>query len=144
MEKKEFNRVTIFGLIFLLIGLWGMLKLAINIQMSISTGLFLSERLLSNIRLWFLPLIQALFLILSFALFKKTNWAPIGAIILAILQGAFYIYWLPIMLNPTIHFEFIPLRATIIDALLILIIIGFQAFIVYFFTRPEIKEQFKQ
>jgi hypothetical protein len=143
VARKSSVGVTIFGFVFLLMGLWGMLRLAIHIQMSIAMGIFLTKSLLSNIRIWFLPLIQALFLVSSFALFKKTNWAPIWTIILAILQGACYIYWLPIMLKAESNFESITLKVLIIDALSMLIIIGFQAYIIYFFTRPKVKEQFK-
>jgi hypothetical protein len=144
MEKKMSVGVKVMGIIFLLIGIWGLLNLVIGIRASLSSGIWFTHRFLSNIRMWILPIVQTLFLVLSFGIFKKIRWTPILAIMLASFHGLCYVYWLPYMINAERGLKILgACRALVIDASSFLFVICFQVFIIYFFTRPQVKEQFR-
>ena len=144
MEKKKSKRLIAFGIIFLLIGIWGTLKTVVLSILPVQ--LLFTKNLFSNIQIWFssmLPMVKASFLFLSIGVFMRLSWTPIIAVVLASIQGLFYISWIPVMISATFKYEGLSVKALVTDLLSMFIVIAFQVYMVYYFTRPKVKEQFK-
>jgi len=106
--------------------------------------IFFTGNIIGNMRLWWLPLIYTLLSVASIGMFKLRYWAIRMVIVLSSLVILFCIVFLPVMINAERGIELTTTKALTIDSLSVIFIITFFTYTIYFFTRPKIKEQFKQ
>ena len=116
MEKKRSVGVTIFGWYFILVNLIALLIIRLLRPEDFLNNL--TERPIVIVRL-------IVYLIIGIGILKLKNWARIGTIVI----GIFYIIAAPVAI----------LTANIVGILFLLSGIS----MLYFFTRPKVKEQFK-
>lgn len=106
---------------------------------------FFGGPIFGNIRLWGLNFLYIMLLIASIGILRRSTWAKRTTILISSLIALVYIIHIPISINAALHFsrDVIPTKTIIIDCLTDFFIIFVFLFIIYFFTRPKIKEQFK-
>ncbi len=138
--------VTVFGIIFILFSLYGILLLFTYFFMAFrfhNTSIIISE-IITNLRLWILPLIYTLFLPISIGIFKLQSWARKLAILLSTIIVIFYIIFIPISINAARQFAIKGLKEAMMqDTISMILIIALFLFIICFFNLSKIKEQFK-
>lgn len=106
---------------------------------------FFAGSLFGNIRLWGLNFLYVMLLITSIGIFTFSAWAKRTTILISSLVVLVYIIHIPMSTNAALHFrrEIIPMKSIIISCIEDFFIMSIFIFIIYFFTRPKIKEQFK-
>lgn len=147
MDKKRSVRLIVLEIIFIFFGIYGAYELITFIQCGLKSGFFLSGNLLSDIRLWVIPSINTLLLLVSIGIFNFCSWARKLAIFLSSVILLFHIVATPIALNAFFKFEWSytarSIMSMIIDQIRTVFLITFFPYAIYYLTRSKVKEQFK-
>ncbi len=128
MEKKRSQGVTIFAWL-VIIG--SILNLVLNSAASdVNT----------QISVYFYYLVSPISIIIGIYLLKLKDWARIGIIAVSIMVGVETIVTTPYCLN---KLQSTYPRTGLPFIMAVLISLGFNCGLIYYFTRPTVKEQFK-